>query len=92
MPCLACHGAGGGRGAAVEAEAGVGPADSQTLRSASCRRQVLLLDLQVGPAFHCWQHSGGDLTEYCKHVFKIYSNHSSNNSQQTLYTEIIEAR
>lgn len=51
---LACHGAGGGRGTAIEAEAGVGPTDSQTLRCTSCRGQILLLDLQVGSTFYCW--------------------------------------
>lgn len=55
--CLACHGAGGGRGTAVEAQARVGSADGETLRGASCWGQVLLLDLQVGPALHCWRHS-----------------------------------
>lgn len=43
--CLACHGAGGGRGTAVEAEAGVGSTNCQTFRRASTWRQVLLLDL-----------------------------------------------
>lgn len=57
--CLACHGAGGGGGTAVEAQARVGSADGETLRGASCGGQVLLLDLQVGPAFHCWRNSRG---------------------------------
>lgn len=66
LPYLACHGAGGGRGTAVEAQAWVWSTNSETFRGASSRGQVLLLDLQVGPAFHCWgaqQEFEGELSK-----------------------------
>lgn len=62
---LAGHGAGGCRSAAVQTEARVGPADSQTLSGASCWWQVFLFDLQVGPTFHCWWHNETKYSETC---------------------------